>query len=157
MFPQVLIAACSADELQEPCLEVIASSSARNGPEILPRCHTTNKSQVASLSAIGTITTFGMPRWEMKLGFSEIAPSFAASARLSARLVGCPMVTNRGRNLPNRRQNSVIFWVYPGTTLSAPLTKDSFFNCEIEICFWEASRWSRGRATKLGTLASLCV
>jgi len=29
------------DELQEHCLEVIASSSVRNGPEVLLRCHTT--------------------------------------------------------------------------------------------------------------------
>ena len=39
-----------------------ASSKARSGREVLPRCQTTNKSQVASLSTMGTITTFGMPK-----------------------------------------------------------------------------------------------
>src|SRR5712675_907041 len=44
-------------------LPVSASSSTRNGPEVLPRCHTTDKSQVASLSAMGTMTIFGILRW----------------------------------------------------------------------------------------------
>ena len=45
-----------------PALAVSASSNVRNGPAVLPRCQTTNKSQVAPASAMGTITTFGMFR-----------------------------------------------------------------------------------------------
>jgi pimeloyl-ACP methyl ester carboxylesterase len=49
-----------------PDLIVSASSKARSGPEVLPRCQATNKSQVAPVSAMGTMTTFGILRWEIK-------------------------------------------------------------------------------------------
>ena len=103
------------------------------------------------------MTTLGIPKCEIKTGCSEIAPSLAAIASASAKLVARSSEMKRGRNLPKRRQNSTIFWRYPGATESCAPMKDSFFNCEMEICFWEASGWSSGRVTKLGTLASLCV
>ena len=84
------------------------SSKTRNGLDILPRCHTRDKSHVACLSAIGTITTLGILRCEIKLGSNEIAPSFAHITRLSARLLPCSAETNRGRKLPNRLQNWAI-------------------------------------------------
>jgi catechol 2,3-dioxygenase-like lactoylglutathione lyase family enzyme len=43
-------------------LGVNASTNERNGPEVLPRCQATKTSQVASVSAMGTITTLGIFR-----------------------------------------------------------------------------------------------
>ena len=84
-----------------PDLRVSASSKARSGPEVLPRCQATNKSQVAPVSAMGTRTTFGILRWEIELGYNEISSSLAESERPSARLVKFRMAANRGRNPPN--------------------------------------------------------
>jgi hypothetical protein len=53
---------CGARKFQEPCPRLRASNKARRGPAVLPRCQTTNKSHVASFSAIGTMTTFGVSR-----------------------------------------------------------------------------------------------
>ena len=94
------------------------SSKARKGLDILPLCHAMNKSQVARFSAIGTITTFGRRRCEIKLGCNETAPSLAEITSPSSRLFPTPIETKRGRNLPNRRQNRAIFCLYPGATLS---------------------------------------
>jgi hypothetical protein len=46
-------------------LKVNASSKARSGPEVLPRCQATNKSQVAPVSAMGTMTTFPTHVWSI--------------------------------------------------------------------------------------------
>ena len=81
-----------------PDLGVSASRKVRRGPEVLPRCQATNKSQVASVSAMGTMTTFGILRWEIEIGYNEISPSLAESERPSARLVKVRMAANRGRN-----------------------------------------------------------
>jgi hypothetical protein len=54
----------------------------------------------------------------IKLGCNETAPSFAEITSPSSRLFPTPIETKRGRNLPNRRQNRAILWLYPGPTLS---------------------------------------
>src|SRR5262245_9581762 len=138
-------------------LVVSASTNSRNSPEVLPRCQAINTSHVASASAMGTSTAFGILRWEMKIGFTKISPSSAATESPSVSLVISRMAANRGLNLPNRRQNSVIFWLYPGAPVSGTRRKWSFFNCENEMRSSEASGWLRGRTTILGTVASLQV
>ena len=45
----------------EPGLRASAFSKAHNGPAVLPRCQTTNKSQVAPEAAMGTAATRGVP------------------------------------------------------------------------------------------------
>jgi len=61
-----------------------ASTNARTGATVLPLCHATNTSQVAPLSTIGTITTFGTSKCLTNLGFKEMASSLPRMARLSA-------------------------------------------------------------------------
>ena len=50
------------DESYFAGLGVSASTKARNGPEVLPRCQATKTFQVAPVSATGIITTFGIFR-----------------------------------------------------------------------------------------------
>src|SRR6516164_7470828 len=94
-----------------------------------------NKSHVARFSVIGTITTFGIRRCEIKLGCNETAPSFAEITSPSSRLFPTPIETKRGRNLPNRRQNRAILWLYPARHSPVPERRTLFSTWKLKFAF----------------------
>jgi hypothetical protein len=61
-----------------------ASINTRTRAAVLPRCHATNKSQVAPSSVIGTMAALGIFKCLTNIGFTEMASSLPEMARLSA-------------------------------------------------------------------------